>query len=413
MLVLWPSSAVAEVLLKAGPEAVVPHLKKEVNVLMKRKDTQSAGAGKRRKAVLALARRMVHEWPLDDWRRWPRGNDDSRRTSRAAMLRTLNRLGEIDLIAAFIQRVLEDKYDGTENDALRESALLLEPPAAGTSLDMIVRKQLPKHPLEIVNLITLLATDAPASGAAWRGAVMAAVCEALPKIFPPGDPHAVQKSRYAFAATFEKENRMLPELLAELIASLEKLCGPAAVERAATVMLTYPAVFDPLLMLTPALEARLGKARGKGKRSPAATLLWRHCALSLLSRSANPPAPPADWSQPMKLACNCEDCRVLQAFTAHPTERVHRFRVNKDRRQHLHRKIDENGLDMTHVTERTGSPQTLVCEKTRRRFDLREAQYRADLAAFKTLLSLAPAAGCGKDPAIAETHSALAGGKRG
>jgi hypothetical protein len=49
---------------------------------------------------------------------------------------------------------------------------------------------------------------------------------------------------------------------------------------------------------------------------------------------------------------------------ADPDEAVHRFRVRKDRRQHLHQIIDRHRCDLTHVTERRGSPQTLVCTKT-------------------------------------------------
>ena len=412
VLVLWPSRAVAAVLLQAGPEAVVPHLKKQVAALMKGRKQKSAAWAQEAKTVKALARRMVDEWPLETRRGWLRGNDDARRTSRAEMLRTLNRLGESDLITTFIQRVLEEGYDGTENEALKESAALMDPQTAGTSLGMVVRKQLPKHPLPIVKLLGLLAADAPGAGAAWGVAVLSAVCEALPKIDPPADPHSFPPSRHSFLSSFDKEDRLTPPSLAQLIVAVEKLCGPAGGGRAGSVMAAHPAIFDPLLLLTPALDSMLGKIRNKAGSSPAAALLWRHCTASLLSRSARSPAPPADWSQPMKIACNCADCRELQQFSANPAERVYHFRVNKDRRQHLHRKIEDHGLDMTHVTDRKGSPQTLVCEKTRRRFDLKGAQYRADLAAFKTLLSLASACGCDKDPAIAEMHSALTGGRR-
>ena len=68
----------------------------------------------------------------------------------------------------------------------------------------------------------------------------------------------------------------------------------------------------------------------------------------------------------MKLSCTCADCRELQAFTLDPAEQGHRFRVRKERRQHLRQKIERHSLDMTHVTDRTGSPQTLVCTKDRR-----------------------------------------------
>jgi hypothetical protein len=67
---------------------------------------------------------------------------------------------------------------------------------------------------------------------------------------------------------------------------------------------------------------------------------------------------------------------------------MHRFRVNKDRRQHLHRQIEGHGLDMTHVTERKGSPQTLVCTKTRHSYLRRCAEYRQDIAALTALAEL-------------------------
>ena len=45
---------------------------------------------------------------------------------------------------------------------------------------------------------------------------------------------------------------------------------------------------------------------------------------------------------------------------------------------------------MTHVTDRVGSPQTLVCTKDRRTFDQRMKQYEDEIAAMRTLVRLAP-----------------------
>ena len=55
--------------------------------------------------------------------------------------------------------------------------------------------------------------------------------------------------------------------------------------------------------------------------------------------------------------------------------------------------IDRHRLDMTHETERVGSPQTLVCTKDLRTFDRRMNQYRDEIAAMRTLVKLAPEAG--------------------
>jgi hypothetical protein len=45
-------------------------------------------------------------------------------------------------------------------------------------------------------------------------------------------------------------------------------------------------------------------------------------------------------------------------------------------------------MDMTHQTERKGSPQTLVCTKTRRSYLKRCQQHAEDLGHFKTLIAI-------------------------
>jgi hypothetical protein len=124
-----------------------------------------------------------------------------------------------------------------------------------------------------------------------------------------------------------------------------------------------------------------------GRRQKSALLedairhLWTSAAEFLLRRSETPPEPPSDWRLDVEIKCRCADCLSLQAFARDAAALVCRFRVNKQRRSHLHGIIDTHRLDMTHVTERVGSPQTLVCTKDRRTFDRRMKQYREEIAA--------------------------------
>jgi hypothetical protein len=140
-------------------------------------------------------------------------------------------------------------------------------------------------------------------------------------------------------------------------------------------------------VVVPALGALRSKGRPDGNRGvyAAANHLWLQSAEFLLRRSEFPPEPPKDWRLDATLACRCADCRELQTFVRNPAEQVHRFRVRKERRQHLHREIEQHRLEMTHVTERKGSPQTLVCTKDRRGYRQRCAQYRDDVAALTSL----------------------------
>ncbi len=85
----------------------------------------------------------------------------------------------------------------------------------------------------------------------------------------------------------------------------------------------------------------------------------------------------------VQYAAFCADCRELQQFLRDPVEQVHRFRVAKHRRQHLHNQISSHGCDMTHVTDHTGSPQTLVCTKNRASYERK----KAELASNEKLLT--------------------------
>ena len=116
--------------------------------------------------------------------------------------------------------------------------------------------------------------------------------------------------------------------------------------------------------------------------------LWTSSAEFLLQRSEFPPQPPPDWSRPAELGCKCAGCQAFQVFARDPIEWVHRFRVNKERRRHLHQVIDRHRFDMTHVTERAGSPQTLVCTKDRRSFNARMKRYQGEIAAMRKLMKL-------------------------
>ena len=55
---------------------------------------------------------------------WPVGEDSYRRPDRAAMPRLLRTAGEADLVADFLHRVVMPRYDGSENEAVRDLFVL-------------------------------------------------------------------------------------------------------------------------------------------------------------------------------------------------------------------------------------------------------------------------------------------------
>lgn len=176
---------------------------------------------------------------------------------------------------------------------------------------------------------------------------------------------------------------------ASLLNSLRRLDAAALAEEAVATLAAKRSVFPPDTILVPALVALHQQHGAPIAAEPAFSRLWQQAAEFLLARSEFPPVPPTDWAQPAKLDCRCPDCRALAEFLADPQARTRRFPMAKERRRHLHQVIDRNKLDLTHETERRGSPQTLVCTKTRRSFEQRCKQYTGDVSAPKALLGVA------------------------
>jgi len=94
--------------------------------------------------------------------------------------------------------------------------------------------------------------------------------------------------------------------------------------------------------------------------------------------TATAPEPPSDYRRADTVTCRCRDCAVLKSFLANPDKSVARFPMAKHRRQHLHQIITSHKCDTTHVTERRGSPHTLVCTKTTTSYDEARAVYDQD-----------------------------------
>ena len=62
--------------------------------------------------------------------------------------------------------------------------------------------------------------------------------------------------------------------------------------------------------------------------------------------------------------CACELCDTLRAFLEDKSRRTFEWPLAKQRRQHVHSRIDSAELPVAHVTRRQGRPYTLVLNKT-------------------------------------------------
>jgi predicted 2-oxoglutarate/Fe(II)-dependent dioxygenase YbiX len=115
-----------------------------------------------------------------------------------------------------------------------------------------------------------------------------------------------------------------------------------------------------------ALRAAAELSRDGGGRDDAGFGdLAADCAARLRARLACPQRVSGDWSIELPGgSCTCGLCDTLRAFLEDKGRRTFEWPLAKQRRQHVHSRIDAAELPVTHLTRRQGSPYTLVLTKT-------------------------------------------------
>lgn len=128
------------------------------------------------------------------------------------------------------------------------------------------------------------------------------------------------------------------------------------------------AVLDPPLALVPMLVQVIRRATplpSDDRQMAGLNSIAAHCRTELEKELSLPPRAPDDWSiTGFASGTCCADCTVLAAFLVDPSIERTTWPLAKPRRQHLHQRIDEAELPVTHATIRQGSPHQLVLTKT-------------------------------------------------
>ncbi len=385
-IVVWQEQRYPEVLLQAGVGATIPYLKKRLQELSSQ-STPSKRA-EARDEVISLAKLIIDAWEAATPSYRFGLSSEGMEGKRAEMLGLLQKLGDTALVHRFIETIVSSQYDGSENQELAACARFLGPQTSGDLLATLVDKNMPLFHRACVDLERrLLSNQGAHPDSEWLAAnrkIAEVAIQRLAQI--GGQPQSYGSADWWRAKQAKPVDKTLVEHLFE---ALGPLAMPELGDAAAAALVARPQTFVPDTVLVPALTHLHQQKADSGVNASACFTLWKHSAEFLLTRSEFPPEPPKDWAQPVKIEHRCADCRELETFAADPEAQVHRFRVRQDRRQHLHGMIEHYDLDMTHQTERVGSPQTLVCTKTRRKYQQRCKQYAKDIEAFQTLLAMA------------------------
>ena len=382
-LIFWAQERFAEVLFQASVGAVMPYLQDQIKAC-----SASSALPTARAQAIALATRVLDAWEKPSEHRTY--GQSHAMPCRATMLDALGQLGDAALLQRFVGGLVTHEYDGTENVALTAHAHLLTPQTAGRLFAALFSKNISRVSGSCVDLLRRLLRDhrnKPTDD--WAAAfhdMAAAIVDGLLNV--EGDDE--QKSIYSHWQPTAQAKPVNAALVADLLNALRTLEIGALRKTAVTNIVARPTVFDPGKVIVPALTLLHPRHAQDPANDNAFLRLWTHAGQFILERSEHPPAAPTDSQQNVKSACACEDCNALDTFARDAKSQVGRFRMRQDRRQHLQDVINQRDLDMTYVTDTNGSPQTLVCTKTRRTYQRQCKQYQADIHSFGKLIEALP-----------------------
>lgn len=359
-LVLWPRADALDVLADASMKAAAVWLK-ELHV-------------RHESSVPTAVEKLIELWPND-----PGGKQGP---ARAMLCRLFAEVGEASPATRFLEEVVLEHYDGTENEHLPAALAVSGPAWAGSFLKDLVQSRFPSRPQPLLELLLRInATPGLLEDGMLRESARGTLA-GLPDVFA-GMPRRVSRA--------SPEGPLGKSATRDLFL-LGWRCGLRPEMEAAAVWLGENAPEAFALRTIPEVLEDLSSEPGRMDSYAAYDALWRAAADALLNRSARPPDEPRDWVISANLSCDCEFCAKLKTFCRDPAEQVLRLPLRKDLRKHLHQRIKAARLDMTHVTERRGSPFTLVCTKNRASHKRRLAEYAEDVARMSSLVRLAPGA---------------------
>jgi hypothetical protein len=423
VLVIWPRERHFEVLAGEGPASAIPALEKLVAKSKTAKDLVACGK---------VAKAIIENWEGHD----PYGHGN--RTCSGPMLRALERIGDEKLAMRFLREVLPKSFNGSEGAALHDLCQCIGWRALTPAIQEFLAHQKPSdyrtHLNQIVTICEHLCCDPPALSKERRAACgsianeLMKVVERWDKV-PPNrwdsdrfdaykfredaddfdedegdfdedddeiedeDKHDAEPKRKPSedeqeALTLQQRGNKRIGIVASMVRLLSAIGASEHLIDFHAHVLADTAHYDLRAVVIPDVKSLYAQMPQTAAGRQAAARLLQHCLTEVRAATAQAPEPPKDWKREAKLGCKCEDCAALSRFLRDPAERVGRFPMNKQRRQHLHRQIDQHGCDCTHVTERKGSPQTLVCTKTQNSYERRRKQFGVDQVVLAELEKL-------------------------
>ena len=355
VIVLWPKDRYVRILAREGQASALPALQEMV--ASQKAPSQSA-------ECRTFADAIIEHWKRP--RHWYKEDSQS-----GKMLGLLTRIADPGLAARFVREVLSKDRLGKEGKALARLCDKVGWKAMAKPLKGFVAAQSPDAPeaslVATASIFADLCTSRGRMTAERKAACQTLAADVVALVEQWDNP----QQKMGWSATRESRKGIVESLFR----SMPAIDQTDLLERFLAHVLADTKHYDLHEILIPAAESLRKEFGPKSAGRAVYRRLLEHSIEELRSLTPAPPQLPADWAQEVKLRCRCADCRELEQFLRDPEERVHRFRAGKDRRKHLHQQIDNQRLDVDHVTDRRGSPQTLVSTKNRASYERKKKEF--------------------------------------
>jgi predicted 2-oxoglutarate/Fe(II)-dependent dioxygenase YbiX len=355
-LVLWPRVRRLAVLNQAGLPTTLPHLE---DLTARWENSDTALKSSLWREADELSGHMLRTWSRQTWR--ADGNTDLSR-----MLDLQIRLGNVVRIDGILAGLsAEGHYAAGDNEAIVRAAVLLPPRRATDLLVRIIKRNAPAH-LAACGDLLLRCVAAPSALTCDLLEIGATLIDVLPG--NPSSPTGLDR--------WDRPDPVRPGFVVYLLAAASRIDARLAM-RAIAHLLAWPKTYEPDDALVPAARA-FAKA-AESSAWPAVQQLREAVLDHLRKRIALPLEPPRDWARSNPLQCTCADCRGLGAFLVSPDQQQWRLRAVQHRRYHVEQSVKDTTCDLDLITEKRGSPHTLVAVKNRASYERRAKQRRQDL----------------------------------
>jgi hypothetical protein len=273
--------------------------------------------------------------------------------------------GNIETLLAEVSA--EGCYEAGDNEALADAAMLLPAERAAELVQRIIARNAPLQTSACADLLQRMAARFLARSAAGVSTeLLEPAAQALVSALP-GEPAAATPT-----AGWRQALPVTPALVVDLLSALCHLGVRPLGEQAVDHLLNRPDRFAVDAILVPA-ACLLSEQGWPASDWQPTRRLRAHCLDHLARRIAEPLVPPVDFARDSRVDCSCAHCRELSAFLADPERSVWVFRAARQHRNHVEYSIRRDQCDVSHETDRRGSPQALVCTKNQASFERRVA----------------------------------------